>query len=174
MFEDTQMREANYFCIFYEQRSSFLLFPLSLFLVWKARTAQGFRLSANGERVCYKSTCRCECKIYGYRSSCVRLRVRFVFDKFACYAKFIKRIHSYCSHSQYYFTKGDSTCGQRALYEIGMTGIPIYNCNNNCSTGATALMLAKQLVETGNNDCVLAVGFEKMQPGSLSTMVSKP
>lgn len=52
---------------------------------------------------------------------------------------------------------------------MGMTGIPIYNVNNNCSTGASALMLAKQLIETGNNDCVLALGFEKMERGSLGT-----
>jgi len=63
---------------------------------------------------------------------------------------------------------GDSTCGQRALYAMGMTGIPVYNVNNNCSTGSSALYLAKQLVETGNNDCVLALGFEKMERGSLS------
>lgn len=62
---------------------------------------------------------------------------------------------------------GDSTSGQRAVYEIGMTGIPIYNVNNNCSTGATALILAKQLIETGANDCVMALGFEKMERGSL-------
>ncbi|XP_075214571.1 sterol carrier protein X-related thiolase [Lycorma delicatula] len=65
------------------------------------------------------------------------------------------------------YVYGDSTCGQRALYEIGMTGIPIYNVNNNCSTGSTALLLAKQLIESGNNDCVLALGFEKMERGSL-------
>lgn len=64
---------------------------------------------------------------------------------------------------------GDSTSGQRALYEVGMSGCPIYNVNNNCSTGSTALMLAKQIVETGNVDCVLAVGFEKMERGSLSS-----
>lgn len=52
-----------------------------------------------------------------------------------------------------------------------MTGIPIYNCNNNCSTGANTIMLAKQLVEAGS-DCILAVGFEKMQPGSLTSMVN--
>lgn len=62
---------------------------------------------------------------------------------------------------------GDSTCGQRVLYQIGMTGIPIYNVNNNCSTGSNALFLAKQLVEGGIADCVLAVGFEKMSPGAL-------
>lgn len=64
---------------------------------------------------------------------------------------------------------GDSTSGQRALYELGLSGLPIYNVNNNCSTGSTALMLGKQIIETGNNDCVLAVGFEKMERGSLSS-----
>jgi sterol carrier protein 2 len=62
---------------------------------------------------------------------------------------------------------GDSTCGQRALYGVGLTGIPIYNVNNNCSTGSTALFMAKQFVEGGLADCVLAVGFEKMEKGSL-------
>ena len=62
---------------------------------------------------------------------------------------------------------GESTSGQRALYELGLTGTPIYNVNNNCSTGSTALFLAKQLVEGGLADCVLATGFEKMEKGSL-------
>lgn len=67
------------------------------------------------------------------------------------------------------YVYGDSTSGQRCLYEVGMTGIPVYNVNNNCSTGSSALMLAKQLVESGQNDCVLAFGFEKMERGSLSS-----
>ncbi|XP_018495033.1 non-specific lipid-transfer protein isoform X2 [Galendromus occidentalis] len=67
------------------------------------------------------------------------------------------------------YVYGDSTCGQRALYEVGLTGIPIYNVNNNCSTGSTALLLAKQLVEGGLSECVLAVGFEKMDRGSLTS-----
>lgn len=66
------------------------------------------------------------------------------------------------------FPSGDSTCGQRAVYQLGMNGIPIYNVNNNCSTGASALFLAKQLVENGQNDCVMALGFEKMERGSLT------
>nr|CAD7204225.1 unnamed protein product [Timema douglasi] len=49
-----------------------------------------------------------------------------------------------------------------------MTGMPIYNVNNNCSTGSTALFLAKQIIESGNAECVLALGFEKMERGSLS------
>ena len=62
---------------------------------------------------------------------------------------------------------GDSTCGQRAFYELGTTGIPIYNVNNNCSTGSTALFMAKQFVEGGLAECTMALGFEKMEKGSL-------
>ncbi|MEN0067072.1 MAG: lipid-transfer protein, partial [Myxococcota bacterium] len=62
---------------------------------------------------------------------------------------------------------GDSTCGQRAVYEVGTTGIPVFNVNNNCSTGSTALMLARQAVAGGIADCVLAVGFEQMERGAL-------
>ena len=72
----------------------------------------------------------------------------------------------------YYSLLGDSTCGQRALYEVGMTGIPVYNVNNNCSTGSTALMMAHQLILGNIADCVLALGFEKMDRGSLSSKVS--
>lgn len=62
-----------------------------------------------------------------------------------------------------------STAGQRAVYELGLTGVPVYNVNNNCATGSTALMLARQFVEGGGSDCVLAVGFEKMARGSLGS-----
>jgi acetyl-CoA acyltransferase len=67
------------------------------------------------------------------------------------------------------FMYGESTSGQRAIYELGMTGIPITNVNNNCATGSTALFLAAQAVRGGQADCALALGFEKMQSGSLST-----
>ncbi|MFI1936523.1 thiolase C-terminal domain-containing protein [Streptomyces purpureus] len=60
-----------------------------------------------------------------------------------------------------------STAGQRAAYELGLTGVPVYNVNNNCATGATALMMARQFVEGGISDCVLALGFEKMARGAL-------
>ena len=68
------------------------------------------------------------------------------------------------------YVYGDSTCGQRALYEIGLTGAPIINVNNNCSTGSTALFLARQAIESGAADCVLALGFEQMRPGALGTI----
>src|SRR6185295_4853563 len=60
--------------------------------------------------------------------------------------------------------------GQRALYDVGMTGIPIVNVNNNCSTGSTALFLARQAVASGAADCVLALGFEQMNPGALGSV----
>ncbi|MFG2623898.1 lipid-transfer protein [Streptomyces sp. NPDC048473] len=60
-----------------------------------------------------------------------------------------------------------STAGQRAVYELGLTGVPVYNVNNNCATGSTALMMARQFVEGGISDCVLALGFEKMARGAL-------
>jgi acetyl-CoA acyltransferase len=62
---------------------------------------------------------------------------------------------------------GDSTCGQRAVYGLGLTGIPVINVNNNCSTGSTALFMARQAIKGDLADCVLALGFEKMEKGSL-------
>ena len=67
------------------------------------------------------------------------------------------------------YVYGDSTCGQRAVYEVGITGIPVFNVNNNCSTGSTALMLARQAVEGGVVECALALGFEKMEKGALGS-----
>ncbi len=67
------------------------------------------------------------------------------------------------------YVYGDSTSGQAALYGVGMTGIPIFNVNNNCSTGSSALFLARQLIAAGGADCVIAVGFEQMQSGALTS-----
>lgn len=67
------------------------------------------------------------------------------------------------------YVYGESTSGQRALYELGMTGIPVVNVNNNCSTGSTALYLAAQAIRGGLADCTIALGFEKMKPGSLQS-----
>jgi acetyl-CoA acetyltransferase len=66
------------------------------------------------------------------------------------------------------YVYGDSTCGQRALYGLGLTGIPVFNVNNNCSTGSSALMLGRQAVE-GGAECVLVVGFEQMERGALGS-----
>ena len=65
------------------------------------------------------------------------------------------------------YVYGDSTAGQTALYGVGMTGIPIVNVNNNCSTGSSALYLARQAVESGAVECALALGFEQMERGAI-------
>lgn len=66
------------------------------------------------------------------------------------------------------YVYGDSTCGQAALYGVGMTGLPVVNVNNNCASGSSALWLARQAVASGAADVVLAFGFEQMQRGALS------
>jgi acetyl-CoA acetyltransferase len=68
------------------------------------------------------------------------------------------------------FVYGDSCSGQRALYEVGMSGVPVVNVNNNCSTGSTALFLARQAVQSGAVECALALGFEQMNPGALGSL----
>ncbi|WP_137174895.1 lipid-transfer protein [Massilia sp. HP4] len=79
---------------------------------------------------------------------------------------------SYAEVQQAYagYVYGDSTSGQKALYGVGMSGIPIVNVNNNCATGSTALFLARQAIEGGAADCVLALGFEQMNPGALGSV----
>jgi sterol carrier protein 2 len=62
---------------------------------------------------------------------------------------------------------GDSTCAQRVFYSLGMTGIPICNVNNYCSSGSTGLYLANQAIKAGQANCVLVIGFDKMYPGAL-------
>lgn len=64
---------------------------------------------------------------------------------------------------------GDTTSGQQCLYPIGLSGIPIINVNNACASGSTALFLARQAVESGAVDVALAVGFEQMTAGALSS-----
>lgn len=65
------------------------------------------------------------------------------------------------------YVYGDSTSGQAAIYGVGLTGIPVFNVNNNCSSGSSALFLARQAVASGTVECALAVGFEQMVPGAL-------
>ncbi len=68
------------------------------------------------------------------------------------------------------YVYGDSTAGQLALYRVGLSGIPIVNVNNNCSTGSSALWLARQAVASGSAECVLALGFEQMRPGAIGSI----
>jgi acetyl-CoA acetyltransferase len=75
----------------------------------------------------------------------------------------------YASIEQAYvgYVYGDSTAGQAAVYGVGLSGIPVFNVNNNCASGSSALYLARQAVESGAVECALALGFEQMVPGAL-------
>ncbi|MBF6327673.1 thiolase C-terminal domain-containing protein [Nocardia transvalensis] len=67
-----------------------------------------------------------------------------------------------------------SAAGQRVLYDIGLTGIPIVNVNNNCATGSTALMLAREWVGSGLAEVALAVGFEQMTKEAMAGPATPP
>ncbi len=67
------------------------------------------------------------------------------------------------------YVYGDSTAGQAAIYGVGLSGVPVFNVNNNCSTGSSALFLARQAVASGVVECAIALGFEQMQPGALKS-----
>jgi acetyl-CoA acetyltransferase len=61
-----------------------------------------------------------------------------------------------------------STAGQRVLYEVGSTGVPIFNVENACASGTSALRSAVMAVAAGMCDVALAAGFERMGRGALS------
>lgn len=67
------------------------------------------------------------------------------------------------------YTHSDSCSGQRVFYQLGMTGIPIYNTNNACATGSTGLYLAQTMIRNGAMDCAMVIGFDTMEPGSIKT-----
>ena len=68
------------------------------------------------------------------------------------------------------YVYADSAAGQTVLHPLGSTGIPVINANNYCASGSSALWLARQAIESGQAECVLAVGFEQMSAGAISAM----
>ena len=87
--------------------------------------------------------------------------VKAMLDAHITYDQVDRGVASYCY--------GDSTCGQRVFYQFGMTGIPIYNVNNNCASGSNAMVIARDWIRTGLAECVLILGFEKMAVGSIGS-----
>jgi acetyl-CoA acetyltransferase len=61
-----------------------------------------------------------------------------------------------------YFTEQHCIKGQIALRPLGIAGIPITNVENACASGSTALHTAWLQVASGQYDCVLAAGVEKL------------
>lgn len=70
------------------------------------------------------------------------------------------------------YVYGDSCSGQAVSYRLGLSGVPVFNVNNNCATGSTALYLARQAVASGAVECALAVGFEQMRRGAIAAQWS--
>lgn len=62
---------------------------------------------------------------------------------------------------------GSTGAGQNVVYDVVQSGIPIFNVNNACASGSSALILARQAISSGMAECVLAVGFEEMSPGAI-------
>ena len=52
--------------------------------------------------------------------------------------------------------------GQVVLSKIGIEGIPIFNIDNGCAAGSSAVHLAIQGLRAGATDVALAIGCEKM------------
>jgi benzoylsuccinyl-CoA thiolase BbsB subunit len=71
---------------------------------------------------------------------------------------------AYCGH-----VLQGTTAGQKVLYGIGMTGIPIFNVENACASGTSALRAAAMAVGYGMAKVALAVGFEVMGRGAIPT-----
>ena len=69
---------------------------------------------------------------------------------------------AYCSH-----VLMGVTVGQFILMPLGPTGIPIFNVDNGCAGGTTAMILARQAIGAGIYDTVLIVGIQKMGKGVL-------
>mgnify|MGYP001150828285 CR=1 FL=1 len=59
--------------------------------------------------------------------------------------------------------------GHQTIEKIGMTGIPIVNVENACSSSSSALRLAYQAVAAELYDVVIAVGFETMPRGFIKS-----
>jgi acetyl-CoA acetyltransferase len=69
---------------------------------------------------------------------------------------------AYCSHVMM-----GVTVGQSVLMPLGPTGIPIFNVDNGCAGGTTAMIIARQAIGAGIYDLALIVGIQKMAKGIL-------
>ncbi|WP_037144117.1 thiolase family protein [Rhodococcoides fascians] len=57
---------------------------------------------------------------------------------------------------------GGSLLGQRILTRLSMTGIPVYNVENACASGATAANVAVEMVRSGRARVVVVVATERL------------
>lgn len=62
--------------------------------------------------------------------------------------------------------------GEIALAPLGIRGVPVFNIENACASGASAMYLANQFLKSGEGDIALAVGSEKMYCDDKAKMFS--
>ncbi|HEV3225455.1 MAG TPA: thiolase family protein [Acidimicrobiales bacterium] len=64
--------------------------------------------------------------------------------------------------------------GHRVLGQLARTGIPIVDVEAGCASGAAALALAAGAIRSGERDCVLVFGMEKMPKGMIRSSFFEP
>ncbi len=64
--------------------------------------------------------------------------------------------------------------GHQAIKEVGLSGIPIINVENACSSGGSAFRLAYQMVASEIYDVAIAIGMEKMPRGPIPSTAFRP
>ncbi|HSV80456.1 MAG TPA: thiolase family protein [Ramlibacter sp.] len=57
---------------------------------------------------------------------------------------------------------GGMILGQLVVRDLGLAGIPVYNVENACASGATAVHLARHALRAGEYEHVLVVGIEQL------------
>ncbi len=57
---------------------------------------------------------------------------------------------------------GGMILGQLIVRDLGLNGIPVYNVENACASGATGVHLARHALLAGQYDTVLVVGIEQL------------
>jgi acetyl-CoA acetyltransferase len=67
----------------------------------------------------------------------------------------------YCGNALAPVLQGETGVGQNVFWEVGISGIPVFNVENACATGSTALHLAYAAVAAGSCDMVIVAGVEK-------------
>ena len=69
---------------------------------------------------------------------------------------------------------GGVATGHRVLGALAATGVPIVDVEAGCASGAAAIALAAAAVASGQYDCVLAFGVEKMPKGMIRSSFFEP
>ena len=64
--------------------------------------------------------------------------------------------------------------GHRVLGALALTGIPIVDVEAGCASGAAALSLGAASIRSGEHDCVLVLGMEKMPKGMIRSSFFEP